>query len=267
MLMIQKFMKRRRFLLIFSCVLLLLILSADILWSMTHAESTGHNIPTSPTRLATATAYAHATATTLTQPLFIDDFANNKHGWSTDDVAGFTRDVQNGTLMLTNTNHTTLVESLPTNITFKNFALTTTFALTQANDDDSVGLYLRGDSNLDHDYRINIYGNATYAISKETLNGQNDVVSTFLIPPTQTSFLNPIGQQNTLAITMNGIELTMVLNGHLVGSITDDSYTHGQIALFVSNSPVSESTSATFSYISIYPLPEEIAEIHPNKVS
>ena len=255
-------MKRRRFLLALACALLLLMLSFGTLWVVTRVNSTKGNTQITPTRPVSATALAHATATALARPLFIDDFTNNKHGWSTDDVTGFTRSVQNNTLMLTDTNHTVLVESLPTNVTFKDFSLSTTFALTQADKNDSVGLYLRGDSNLDHDYRINIYGNSTYAISKESLDAQNNVVSTFLIPPTQTSFLNPIGQQNTLDVTMNDIELTMQLNGHLVGSVTDADYKQGQIALFVSNSPDSESTTATFSYIAIYPLPEQIAGIH-----
>ena len=260
--MIQKLMKRRRYVIALVCVLLLLILSSGIVWFVTRVNGTKGTTQTTPTRPVSATAYAHATATALATPLFIDDFTNNKHGWSTDDVAGFTRTVQNDTLTLTDTNHTVLVESLPTNVTFKDFSLTTTFSLTQAGEGDSVGLYVRGDSNLDHDYRINIYGNSTYAISKESLDTHNNVISTFLIPPTQTSFLNPIGQQNTINITMNDIELTMQLNGHLIGSITDADYKQGQIALFISNSPESESTTATFSYIAIYPLPEQAMETH-----
>lgn len=262
--MIQKLMKRRRFLFVLACTLLLLMLSSGTLWFVTRVDNTKGKTQITPTRTIPATAYAHATATALATPLFIDDFTNNKHGWSTDDVAGFTRSVQNNTLSLTDTNHTVLVESLPTNVTFKNFSLTTTFALTQADEGDSVGLYLRGDSNLDHDYRIDIYGNSTYAISKESLDTQNNVMTTFLIPPTRTSFLNPIGQQNTIEVTMNDIELTMQLNGHLVGSVTDADYKQGQIALFVSNNPDSESTTATFSYITIYPLPEQVTTTHQN---
>jgi hypothetical protein len=262
--MMQKLMKRRRFLFVLVCALLLLLLSLGTFWVVGRVRSTKENTQTTPTRPASATANAHATATALARPLFVDYFTNNKHGWSTDDVAGFTRTVQDNMLTLTDTNHTVLVESLPTNLTFKNFSLTTTFTLTQAEENDSVGLYLRGDSNLDHDYRIDIFGNSTYAISKESLDVQNNNVSTFLIPPTTSSFLNPVGQQNTLAVTMNDIELTMQLNGHLVGSITDADYKQGQIALFVSNSANSASTTATFSSIAIYPLPEQLADMHPN---
>ena len=260
--MIQKLMKRRRYVIALVCVLLLLILSTGAVWFVTRVNGTKGIMQTTPTRPVPAAAYARATATALATPLFIDDFTNNKHGWSTDDVTGFTRSVQNNTLTLIDTNHTVLVESLPTNVTFKNFSLTATFTLTQADEHDSIGLYLRGDSNLDHDYRINIYGNSTYAMSKESLDTQNNVVTTFLIPPTHTSFLNPIGQQNMINVTMNDIELTMQLNGHLVGSVTDADYKQGQIALFVSNSPASESTTATFSYIAIYPLPEQAMESH-----
>jgi len=259
--MMQKFTKRR-FLFALACALLLLILSLGTLWLIGRVGSTKVHTQTTPTRPASATANAYATATVLARPLFLDDFSNNKHGWSTDDVAGFTRTVQNNTLTLTDTNHTVLVESLPTNQSFKNFSLTTTFTLTQADEGDSVGLYLRGDSNLDHDYRINIFGNSTYSISKESLDADNNNVSTFLLPPTHSSFLNPIGQQNTLSVTMNDIEFTMQLNGHLVGSLTSADYKQGQIALFVSNSADSDSTTATFSSIAIFPVPEQLAIEH-----
>lgn len=256
MFMIHTFKKRRKLFCAFACALLVIILSLGTLWLVTEMGNAKGHRQAQPTSSVSATADAHATATALARPLFIDDFTSNRNGWSTDDVPGYTRTVQNNMLTLTDTNHTVLVESLPASMTFKNFSLTTTFMLKQADENDSVGLYLRGDSNLDHDYRIDILGNNTYAISKESLDIHNNAISTYLIPPTTTSFLNPVGKQNTLAVTMNDSELTMQINGHLVGSVTDSDYTYGQIALFVSNSPTSDGATATFSSIAIYPVQE-----------
>jgi hypothetical protein len=250
---LQPIERKKRWLIII-CILLLVILCMGTSWLIIRAGTQTGKDQNSAHYNVSATAATHATATALAQPLFQDNFANNTHGWSTNNLSGYTRAIQNNQLLLTNTNHTVLVESLPTTTTFTNFSLTTTLTLAQADSADSVGLYLRGDSNLDHDYRIDIFGNTTYAVGKESLDTNNNVINTFLIPPTSSAFLHPVGQPNTLTVTMDGIQLTEEINGHLVASLTDSDYTHGQIALFVSNSDISESTTAAFSSITIYSL-------------
>jgi 3-keto-disaccharide hydrolase len=196
-----------------------------------------------------------STGPSITQPLFSDDFGDQNKGWAVGSAYGYTRVISNNTLTLANENHTTLTESLPTDITFSDFSLTVKFTLLQANADDSVGLYLRGDTNLDHDYRIDFYGNTAYSISKEYLDTQNLPRQSFLRPPTATFSLRPTGKQNTVMVMMKGPTMVLTINGVVTNSITDDAYASGQIALFVHNSRTSNEVEAAFSSVVVYPLP------------
>ena len=197
------------------------------------------------------------TLTTLStpQPLFFDDFTDKSKGWYLGSTSGYTRVIDNDSLILADSNHTILTESLPTSTPFNDFIVTVTYTLLQANQDDSVGLYLRGDSNLDHDYRIDIYGNNTYAISKEFLDASKSPQVQFLVSPTGATTLHPAGQSNTIMVMMKGPKLVLLVNGTMVSSITDTDYTSGQIALFVKNSETSSEVEASFSSVVVYPAP------------
>jgi hypothetical protein len=188
------------------------------------------------------------------KPLFADTFTGKQQGWYTGSVAGYTRIVNGNGLMLADTNHQVLVESLPTNKLFDDFSVTIKVALITADANDSAGFYVRGDSNLDHDYRFEIFGNDTYAISKESLDTNNVPTVTPLIPPTPTSLLKPLGQTNTITMTLQGMVMTLFINGHVANSVSDSDYTHGQVALFVSNGQTSNGVTALFSSVVIYPL-------------
>jgi hypothetical protein len=240
--------KQRKYTLAVPVLLLLLsstiIFVARQLWTST---DTVH-----PRQRSTPTLIPSPSATP--QPLFADTFVDNSKGWYINDVSGYTRILGKNGLTLAVINHKELTESLPTNTTFDDFVVTTTFTLRQADDNDSVGLYVRGDSNLDHDYRIEVFGNNRYAVSKQFLDNNNNLTSTFLAPPTYTPLLKPLGQPNTLAVTMKGASLRLFINSKAVYSVTDTDYTHGQIALFVENGKSSDGVTATFSHISVYPV-------------
>src|SRR3989441_1848651 len=146
-------------------LLLIMVISSGIFFYV-HGKSSSTVSPT----VRKATPTPTPTVLSTPQPLFFDDFADKSKGWYLGSASGYTRVIDNNTLTLADTNHSILTESLPTNTTFGDFMVTVSFTLLQANQDDSMGLYLRGDSNLDYDYRIDIYGNNTYAISKEFLD-------------------------------------------------------------------------------------------------
>lgn len=235
-----------------AVVLVLLLLSSAIIFiaqqvmgSTRQVHSIHHILPT-----ATPTPVLSPSATP--QPLFTDNFTDNSKGWYTGDVSGYTRIISDSGLTLAVTNHKVLTESLPTNDTFDDFTVTTTFTLLNADEHDSVGLYVRGDSNLDHDYRVEVFGNNTYAISKEVLDTNDNLVATFLVPPTHTSLLKPIGQPNILTVTMKGPTLLLCINNSRASAATDTDYTRGQIALFVENGNTSNGVTATFSSITVY---------------
>jgi hypothetical protein len=240
-----------------SALVLVLLIGSSIFFSI-HARTDGHsNVDGTATSIPTSEPTITPSASATPQPLFFDDFTGPNQGWYLDTIAGYTRVLQNDSLMLADGNHTVLTESLPTTITFSNFTLSVDFTLLQAGPGDSVGVYVRGDSNLDHDYRIDIYGNNTYSISKEYLDADKNPQTMFLVNPMIAPPLHGIGQENVLTVTMQGPEMNVRINGTEVNSVIDSAYTSGQIALFVQNSAASSEVVATFNSISVNALPEQ----------
>ncbi|MFL5586908.1 MAG: family 16 glycoside hydrolase [Ktedonobacteraceae bacterium] len=240
--------------------LLIMVISGTIFFYVqgkSSKTSSNGNSAVSPTaRKATPTPTP--TAQSTPQPLFSDDFTDKSKGWYLGSASGYTRVINNNTLTLADSNHTILTESLPTNTSFDDFMVSVTFTILQANQDDSIGLYLRGDSNLDHDYRIDIYGNNTYAISKEFLDATKSPQVQFLVSPTSAAALKPAGQQNTITVMMKGPELVLLVNGTKVKSVTDSDYASGQIALFVHNSETSSEVEASFNSVVVFPVPDQV---------
>jgi len=249
-----------RKLIVILCLLLILVGSGIFLFANTrnqgnttsqthHTSATRSNVasvsPTPPTQ----TPLPMPSLTPTPQPLFFDYFLDNNKGWLTSNVAGYTRAVDESGLYLSDTNHKILVESLPTNTTFDNFTLTTTFTFQRGDAHDSIGLYLRGDNNLDHDYRIDIYGNNMYAISKEALDSNHKQITTVLAGPANTEALKQPGHENTLTVTMVNTLMVLTINGIVVSTINDADYTRGQIALFVQNGMTSDGVDALFSSV------------------
>lgn len=242
-----------------SAFLLVMFISGALFFFIRgNNDKTSSTIATPTLQRATPTLPAPTPSVSSTpQPLFFDDFTDASKGWSLSSASGYMRTLSNNTLTLSATNHKLLTESLPTSTTFSDFRITVTFTLVQASQSDSVGLYLRGDSFLDHDYRIDIYGNNTYAISKEYLDANKYPQVQFLVSPVSTHRLKPVGQQNTVTAEMKGPLLVLFINGILTNSVTDPDYTSGQIALFVQNSDTSGGVEASFSSIEVYSVPEQ----------
>jgi hypothetical protein len=254
--------KQQKFFLLAAALLLLIISGSSIFY----VDFGGDAATISPTRnpAPTATATITPTATppitptaTTSQLLFYDAFVNNTKGWAISNTGDYSRTISDGQLMLSVINHKLLVESLPTNAV-TNFSLTMTYTLQQADKNDSIGLFLRGDSNLDHDYRIDLYGNSTYSVSKESLDEDSRQLNRVLVDQTYTPWLHGLGQQNTITVTMNGDETMLILNGVIVQTITDTDYTGGQIAIFVDNGSTSNGASASISSVILYSAPEQL---------
>jgi hypothetical protein len=184
--------------------------------------------------------------------IFYDTFVNNARGWSLSGSDGYFRILVNNTLILADTNpNTPLIESVPTSVTLDNYVISVDFAIDRADGRDSIGLYLRGDSTLDHDYRVDISGDATVDMAKEWLDASKAARTTMLVPSRHASFLNPPGQQNTLTAFMIGSTLTVELNGFLVASIDDTSYPSGQVALFARNGSSPAGIVVSFTRVEI----------------
>jgi len=248
------------------CLLLLLIISGILFVpsikgsktpSSRHAASPfGQTATSDPAVLALS-----PTSSVTPTPLFFDDFIEDSENWALsgpNDTSGYLRTMVNGQLVLSDTNHKILIESLPTNAIFSDFALTVTFTLLKGDENDSVGFYVRGDTNLDHDYRIDIFGNNKFAISKELLNPDKTARTQILAGPAASSLLMPKNQVNTLTVMMKGPFMVLAMNGTIAASVVDVDNTRGQIALFVNNGSTSDGVSAAFSSVRVDPAPDQL---------
>jgi hypothetical protein len=224
------------------------------LWRGNSARS-GNSVQTGPT--ATATALP----TPITPPVgsfFYDTFENNNHGWdlSSDSTSGYYRILVNHTLILATTDaNTTLIESVPTSsINLSDYVVSTDFTINQGSADDNIGLYVRGDSNLDHDYRVDINGNNTFDVAKEWLASSGSEVreeTTYLVEARSSSLLRPLGQKNTLMVILIGSTLVVELNNIVVSQVSDTSYTSGQIALFAHDGGDNSGVTVSFTRVEV----------------
>jgi hypothetical protein len=209
-------------------------------------------IPATPIPTPTATSTEMYLETPPPQAVFYDTFINNALGWSITNEAGYIRTLANRKLTLTDTNpNTTLVESLPTNAIYDNFMVTVDLTILNAGENDSVGIYVRGDSTMDHDYRIEINGDNTFDIANEYLDASKRPRTTFLDGPLPSSALNPPGMQNTISVIMVGAQLLLLINNTEVTSISDSDYTTGRIALFERAGEASNGVSVSFSRVEV----------------
>lgn len=248
------------------CLLLLVIVSGIFFVPSIKGNGNSSSHPSSRHLGQTVTAdmaVPTLTATSLLTPtpLFFDDFITSNQGWALsgeNDTSGYLRTKVNNQLVLSDTNHQILIESLPTNAKFSNFTLTVTFTLLKGDENDSVGLYLRGDSNLDHDYRIEVFGDNRFAIKKELLNPDKTAQTDILDGPTPSPLLMPKNQANILTVMMKGPFMVVAINGTIAASLVDTDYTRGQIALFVNNGLTSDGVSASFSSVRVDPAPDQV---------
>ncbi len=186
------------------------------------------------------------------QAEFYDTFKNNAQNWSVSNTSGYFRTVNPGELVLSNTNQgTTLVESLPTNSVYANCTVIVDFTMLKVGLNDSVGIFIRGDTNLEHDYRVDLYGSGNFDITKEYLDSKNNPQSIILAKSKINSILKPQGDQNTILLTMDGPRLRLYINNVKVSSITDNDYPSGQVALFAQLDRSSQGVTVSFSRVEI----------------
>ena len=211
------------------------------------------SVPTASTRHATPTAAPKG------PPLFSDSFQNNNKNWDLTSKTGeFSVAVGGGSLALEDDNNRLLWELLPGGKTYDNFLLNVDAVLSKGTQDNGYGVYIRGASNQTVDiatyYRFELYGNGSFAIFKGTLDAAGTSQSSSLVSNTGSSAILQQGKVNHISILAARSTLSLIVNGQLLKTITDDSYTSGSIALFVSNLANAQAgAQAKFSNLAIYP--------------
>lgn len=203
---------------------------------------------------------ASGASTPTSTPLFSDNFAGNSKGWGLASSSGYSSTISNNMMTLADSNHKILDLAVPTGnnapATYGDFEVSTTLTLLKADQNDSAGLYVRGDSNLDQGYFIDIFGDNSFDIVKIFADSSKD---TFLVSPTNSSIINPVGRQNKLTIVAKGSTIVVLINNKVVSSIRDtNGYASGTIELFVENGRSSNGAQVSFSSVAVYPAPGQL---------
>ena len=205
------------------------------------------------------TATVAPTPTPTGKTLFGDTFANNNNGWDLTTKPGqFSVKVGGGSMVLEDDNNKLLWELVPGNKNFSDFYMTVDATLSKGTQSNGYGIYIRGASNSTIDiatyYRFELYGDGTFAVFKGTVDGSGTSSSTLLVNYTNSPVIQKQGKVNHIAINASGPTMTFYVNGQVVKIVTDNTYTTGSIALFVSNlQNTTAGAQATFANLAIYP--------------
>ncbi len=211
-----------------------------------------------------STFFPHATATVPypvphSPPLFSDSFLSDANGWNLQSSPGnYTVTLGQGALTLEIEQHRLLWEMLPGERSYSDFILTVNAVLSQGDQNDGYGVYVRGTANQASDlatyYRFELYGDGSYAIFKGTPGLGGTSTSTIIAGYTLNPAIQPQGKLNQLMIIARGATLSFIVNGQLLKAISDQSYASGSVALFVSNLPQAKlGAQVRFSQFAIYP--------------
>lgn len=215
----------------------------------------------SPSKLFSKTAAPTATIkypTPQGTPVFFDNFLSDTYGWNLQSSPGnYIVTTGTGALTLQVNKNKLLWELLPGERSYDNFTLTVNAVLSQGDQNNGYGVYIRGASNSGSDlatyYRFELYGDGSYAIFKGILDAAGNSVDTKIVDYTLSSAIQKQGKVNQIMIIAKGAALSFIVNGQLLQTITDHSYTSGSVALFVSNLPqASPGATVEFSKLAIY---------------
>lgn len=240
---------------IVGVVVLLLVLIGGGIAGYTYLKATNQTSTPGPA----PTAPVSATTAPKGQPLFTDAFNDNAQQWNlVSDQGKFSAAIHNGSLLLEDDDNKLLWELVPGDKTFSDFNLYVDAILSKGEQNNGYGIYIRGAVSQHNDlttyYRFELYGDGTFAIFKGTVDGSGKLTSTRIVDYTQSPDIQKQGGVNHIQIAAKGSTMTLIVNGQILKTINDTSYSSGSVALFVSNLQGSQPIAqATFSHFAIYP--------------
>ena len=202
------------------------------------------------------TAYSTPAGT----PIFSDDFLSDVNGWNLRSSPGmYAVTLNQGKMAMEINQHKLLWELLPGESTYSDFIFSVNAVLSQGDQNNGYGVYIRGSANQSSDlatyYRFEIYGDGSYAIFKGTLAPNGYTLDSTIVDYTIGQSIQPHGKLNHVMIVAKGAALSFIVNGQLLKTIKDPSYKSGTLALFVSNLPQSTTgAQVQFSNLAIYPV-------------
>jgi hypothetical protein len=222
------------------------------------ASAASYTVLTSLQEGKHTTSVASSSPVPKASPLFAETFTNNRQRWDMQSMQGrYLVSINKGKLILEDDDNKLFPILLPSDKNFTNFKLIIDTILSKGDQQNGYGLCIRGstdsEGNLTAYYRIELYGNSTYAIFKVATDTNGNSSSTTLVETTAHGAIEPMGHSNQIVVIANGSKITLIVNGRTVQTFSDTSYASGVIALFVSNLPGTHpGAQATFSHLAIY---------------
>lgn len=202
---------------------------------------------------ATATANAALTATAVasTYPfsanqVLNDPLSDNSKGfsWQTGTDCNFSGNAYHVTDPQTNTFST----CFGSNTNFSNFTFQAEMVLSKG---DGAGLIIRGNEKTDQIYRLSFYTDGTYDLYVYVDNtGTN---ARILKTGSYASSSIDLTVTHTIAVVANGSTFTMYFDNQMISTVTDSSYTSGEIGF--TSSDVSNAADAIFTNAKVWKLP------------
>lgn len=212
-----------------------------------------HNSGTSTSGTSTT-----AIPTPNTPVLFSDPLTNNQNGWNLQSDPGkYSVAIGNGVMTLEDDNNKLLWELVPGGKTFSDFTLNVDATLSKGDQNNGYGVYIRGASNQQSElatyYRFELYGDGVFAIFKGTVDSTGASTATKMVGYTSNSAIQKQGGVNHITIVAKGSSMSFDVNGTTLGTINDNGYASGSVALFVSNlQDAKPGAQAQFSKFAIY---------------
>src|ERR1700694_232837 len=202
-----------------------------------------------------------AIVTPSIKPLFSDNFQDNANKWNLTSSPGQYSVTVGGSQMILEDDHNKLLWEIVPGQTFSDFRLDVDAKLSKGAKTNGYGVYIRGIASQGVDiglyYRLELYGDGTYAIYKGTLDANGIPVGASLtnndyIP---NAAIQTEGTPNHITIIAKGSSMEFRVNNVAVYTINDSAYKGGEVALFVSNLPSAPPVArAIFAHLAIFPV-------------
>lgn len=194
---------------------------------------------------AQTATYAHQATVAATYPfsdkiLLKDPLTDNSkgEGWDTD--ASFCKFTA-GSYQTYDDQADTYSQCVATNTNFTDFTFEVQMTI-KGGKQSGGGLFFRGNSQTDKFYYAYVYSDASYYVGVSVDNtGTNKRV---LQSGTVTNFRQGLQQTNLVSVVAKGSTISLYVNKTLVTTVTDATYTGGQIGLFA----VSYTDTSTVAY-------------------
>lgn len=137
------------------------------------------------------------------------------------------------------------------NTNYTNFTFQAEMVLNQGNDNSDSGLLFRADKNSNKFYRFAVddQGGCSVLVSVDT-TGTN---TRDLKDCEASQFNSGLGVTNTVAVVARGDQLSFYINQQLVTTVSDSTYSHGQIGFAVGNQD-SKTSEAIFTNVKVWQL-------------